>query len=281
MALKATIFKAQLQLADMDRRNYADHAVTLARHPSETDERMMVRLLAFALHVPVDTTHGTLEFAKGLWDPDEPELWHKDLTGQIVHWIDVGQPDDRRLMKASGRAERVTVLSYSHSAPIWWSGIATKITRADNIAVWQIPRERVAGPGRTGRALDATAGHGPGRHALGLERRPLGRDHAAAPERLTAVKAATLRATAASMVENRGSESNRPCRTRSDTLPTAPASMPRDGLACADYRLPTASQTESAANTRSRRHALAQSKASPLFARRYMDEHPETAALRA
>ena len=139
MALKATIFKAQLQLADMDRRHYADHAVTLARHPSETDERMMVRLLAFALHVPLDTTNGTLEFAKGLWDPDEPELWHKDLTGQIVQWIDVGQPDDRRLMRASGRAERVTVLSYSQSAPIWWSGIATKITRADNIAVWQIP----------------------------------------------------------------------------------------------------------------------------------------------
>ena len=139
MAIKATIFKAQLQLADMDRRNYVDHAVTLARHPSETDERMMVRLLGFALHVPVDTTHGMLEFAKGLWDPDEPELWHKDLTGQIVQWIDVGQPDDRRLMKASGRAERVTVLSYSQSAPIWWSGIATKITRADNIAVWQIP----------------------------------------------------------------------------------------------------------------------------------------------
>ena len=138
MALKATIFKAQFQLADMDRRNYADHAVTLARHPSETDERMMVRLLAFALHVPVDTAHGTLEFAKGLWDPDEPELWHKDLTGQIVQWIDVGQPDERRLMKASGRAERVTVLGYSASVPIWWSGIATKLTRAANIAVWQI-----------------------------------------------------------------------------------------------------------------------------------------------
>ena len=138
MALKATIFKAQLQLADMDRKVYADHAVTLARHPSETDERMMVRLLTFALNVPVDTTGGALEFAKGLWDSDEPELWHKDLTGQIVHWIDVGQPDERRLMKASGRAERVTVLGYSASVPIWWSGIATKITRADNIAVWQI-----------------------------------------------------------------------------------------------------------------------------------------------
>ena len=142
MALKATIFKAQLQLADMDRKVYADHAVTLARHPSETDERMMVRLLAFALHVPVDTMGGALEFAKGLWDPDEPELWHKDLTGQIVHWIEVGQPDDRRLMKASGRAERVTVVAYSASAALWWSGIATRITRAANIAVWQIPAEQ-------------------------------------------------------------------------------------------------------------------------------------------
>jgi len=142
MALKATIFKAQLQLADMDRKVYADHAVTLARHPSETDERMMVRLLVFALNVPVDEHGGALEFAKGLWDPDEPELWHRDLTGRIVHWIEVGQPDERRLMKASGRAERVTVVAYSASAPIWWNGIATRITRAANIAVWQIPAEQ-------------------------------------------------------------------------------------------------------------------------------------------
>lgn len=139
MALKATIFKAQLQLADMDRNVYADHAVTLARHPSETDERMLVRLLAFALNVPVDNHQGALEFAKGLWDPDEPELWLKDLTGRIVHWIEVGQPDERRLMKASGRADRVSVYSFSNSTPIWWAGLATKITRARNIAVWQIP----------------------------------------------------------------------------------------------------------------------------------------------
>ena len=110
MALKATIFKATLQLADMDRGLYVDHAVTLARHPSETDERMMVRLLAYALHAPADTRDGALEFAKGLWDSDEPELWQKDLTGQIVHWIDIGQPDERRLLRASGRAARVTVL---------------------------------------------------------------------------------------------------------------------------------------------------------------------------
>lgn len=138
MAIKAIIYKANLQIADMDRNLYVDHAVTIARHPSETDERMMIRLLALALNLPNDPNHGTLEFAKDLWETDEPALWHKDLTGQIKHWVEIGQPDDKRLMKASGRADRVTVLSYSASTPIWWSAIATKITRAANIAVWQI-----------------------------------------------------------------------------------------------------------------------------------------------
>ena len=138
MAIKATIYKASLQIADMDRSVYVDHAVTIARHPSETDERLMIRLLALALQLPADTLNGTLEFAKDLWDNDEPALLHKDLTGQIVHWVEVGQPDDKRLLKASGRAARVSVFSFSHSTPIGWAGIATKITRASNIAVWQI-----------------------------------------------------------------------------------------------------------------------------------------------
>lgn len=138
MALKATIYKAALAIADMDRALYADHAVTLARHPSETDERMMVRLLAFALQVPGSSDTGTLEFAKDLWDVDEPALWHKDLTGRIVHWVDVGQPDDRRLVKASPRCERLTVYSFASSTPVWWSGIAGKLTRLRNVEVWQI-----------------------------------------------------------------------------------------------------------------------------------------------
>jgi len=138
MALKATIYKANLQIADMDRQVYVDHAVTIARHPSETDERMMIRLLALALNLPADPDHGTLELAKDLWDVDEPALWQKDLTGQIVQWIDVGQPDDKRLIRASGRAEQVSVYSFAASTPIWWGGIATKLTRASNIAVWQI-----------------------------------------------------------------------------------------------------------------------------------------------
>ena len=142
MALKATIFKATLQIADMDRGLYADHGLTIARHPSETDERMMVRVLAFALWVPADDHDGMLEFAKGLSDTDEPDLWQRDLTGRIVHWVETGQPDDKRLMRAAGRCDRVSVLGYSASTPIWWSGVATKITRASNIEVWQLPAEQ-------------------------------------------------------------------------------------------------------------------------------------------
>jgi uncharacterized protein YaeQ len=144
MALKATIHKAALQIADMDRGLYLDHAVTIARHPSETDERMMIRLLALALHLPADDQQGGLELAKSLWDTDEPDLWHKDLTGQILHWIDIGQPDDKRIMKACGRAERVTVIAYASGAATWWSQLAGKLLRARNLTVWRIPAEQSA-----------------------------------------------------------------------------------------------------------------------------------------
>jgi uncharacterized protein YaeQ len=138
MALKATIYKAQLQLADMDRGIYGEHFLTIARHPSETDERMMIRVLAYALNAPASNDQGALELAKSLWDSDEPDLWQKDLTGQVVHWIDVGQPDERRILRCSPRAERVTVLSFASSTPVWWTNIASKISRARNVAVWQI-----------------------------------------------------------------------------------------------------------------------------------------------
>jgi hypothetical protein len=105
MALKSTIYKAQLQIADMDRGLYADHALTLARHPSENDERLMMRVLAFALNVPADDHRGRLEFARGLSDTDEPDLWQHDLSGQLFHWIEVGQPDERRMLKAAGPLE--------------------------------------------------------------------------------------------------------------------------------------------------------------------------------
>ncbi|MEW6373887.1 MAG: YaeQ family protein [Pseudomonadota bacterium] len=139
MALKATIYKAELQIADMDRNYYAEHGLTIARHPSETDERVMIRVLAFALHAS-----DSLAFTKGLFDTDEPDLWQKDLTGAIDTWIEVGQPDEKRLMKACGRAEHVVVYSYSATSHIWWKGIANKVERARNLSVINIPFEASA-----------------------------------------------------------------------------------------------------------------------------------------
>lgn len=137
MALKATIFKAQLAVADMDRGHYADYALTLARHPSETDERMMLRLVAFSLHA-----HELLAFGKGLSDPDEPDLWRRDLTGLIEEWIELGQPDERNLIKACGRARQVTVYNYGHASLQWWAGAEAKLERAKNL---QVRRLQVAG----------------------------------------------------------------------------------------------------------------------------------------
>src|SRR6478735_9990030 len=136
MALKSTIYKADLQIADMDRHYYQDHTLTLARHPSETEERLMVRLLAFVRHA-----HASLVFAKGLSDVDEPDLWQKDLTGAIELWIDVGQPDDKRLMKACGRSEKVVVYSYSATSHIWYKQIANKLERAKQLSVINIPSD--------------------------------------------------------------------------------------------------------------------------------------------
>jgi len=133
MALKATICKAELNIADMDRGYYADHALTLAQHPSENDERLMLRLLAFVLHA-----HEYLAFTKGLSDPDEPDLWQKDLTGAIDVWIDLGQPDEKRVLKACGRSRQVVVVTYGNAAPIWWEGIAPKLERARNLSVQRL-----------------------------------------------------------------------------------------------------------------------------------------------
>lgn len=134
MALKATIYKASLQVADMDRHHYGDYGLTIARHPSETDERMMVRLLAFALHADE-----ALAFGRGISTDDEPDLWHKDLTGAIKFWIEVGQPDERRLLKACGRADQVIVYSYSHASSVWWSQLKSKVDRAPNLRVLNLP----------------------------------------------------------------------------------------------------------------------------------------------
>jgi uncharacterized protein YaeQ len=112
----------------MDRNYYGAHSLTLARHPSETDERMMMRVLAFALNA-----HEHLAFGKGLSDADEPDLWRKDLTGQIVHWIEVGQSDEKRLIRAGGKADRVTVYGYGKGSETWWQANSDRLQRAKNL----------------------------------------------------------------------------------------------------------------------------------------------------
>jgi len=137
MALKATIFKIEMQIADMDRHYYHDHALTVARHPSETDERMMVRLLAFALHA-----HEALAFGNGLSADDEPDLWQKDLTGSIELWIDVGLPDEKLIRKACGRARQVFLYTYGgRVADMWWAQNSGKLERLKNLTVLNLPME--------------------------------------------------------------------------------------------------------------------------------------------
>jgi len=138
MALKSTIFKVDLQLSDLGRHYYQAHTLTIARHPSETDERMMVRLVAFALHA-----HEALEFGKGLSSDGEPDLWRKDLTGAIEQWIEVGLPDEKRLRKASGRAREVIVYPYGgRTAEIWWEQNQSALRKLDKLSVIELYAEQ-------------------------------------------------------------------------------------------------------------------------------------------
>ena len=137
MALKATIFRAELSIANIDRGYYADHSLTIARHPSETDERMMVRLLAFALYAGPG-----LEFGRGLSSEHEPDLWQRDLTGAIDRWIEVGLPDEREVRKACGRAHEIDVLAYGGRAvELWWEDSRKTLERQERLAVSEVPPE--------------------------------------------------------------------------------------------------------------------------------------------
>lgn len=135
MALKSTIYKAELQIADMDRHYYAQHSLTLAKHPSETEERLMVRLIAFALFA-----HESLSFGKGLNEDDEPDLWQKDLTGAIELWINVGLPDEREIRKACGRAQKVVVVLYGgRVADMWWTQNSKALLKLNHLTVINLP----------------------------------------------------------------------------------------------------------------------------------------------
>jgi uncharacterized protein YaeQ len=149
MAQKATVYKVDLDISDMDRSYYQSHHLTLALHPSETESRMMLRVLAFALNA-----QEALQFTRGLSADDEPDIWLKDLTGAIDLWIEVGLPDERRLRKACGRAKQVLVYAYGDRAvSVWWSKSAREFARLDNLRVFSIDDASLA-------ALTALAGRG-------------------------------------------------------------------------------------------------------------------------
>lgn len=137
MARTATVFKAELRIANMDSHYYDSHHLVVAQHPSETDERMMVRLLAFALNASEQ-----LQFCKGLSTDDEPELWQKSLSDEIELWIDLGQPDEKRIRKACGRAKQVVIYCYGgRSTDIWWPQISTHLQRFNNLRIVNLPKE--------------------------------------------------------------------------------------------------------------------------------------------
>lgn len=139
MAINSTIFKAELQVTDTDRDYYEQHKLTLARHPSETDERMMVRMLVFAINAGP-----ALEFAGGISTEDTPALWVKNLLGEIQHWIEIGHPDEKRIRKACARSREVTIYTYGQgrSKP-WWQSIKNDLTRFDNLSVIFLPDDQI------------------------------------------------------------------------------------------------------------------------------------------
>lgn len=130
MALKSTIYKADLDVVDLDRNYYATHSLTLACHPSEPEARMMLGLVAFALNA-----HERLAFSRGLGETEEPDLWQRDLTGDLELWIELGHPDEKRLAKACGLSRKVRVYTYSASPELWWKPIEPKLARYANLTV--------------------------------------------------------------------------------------------------------------------------------------------------
>ncbi|TRW77546.1 YaeQ family protein [Mycolicibacterium sp. 018/SC-01/001] len=144
MALSATVFKVELGVSDVDHGYYADHVLTVARHPSETDERMVVRLLAFGLRAHrLGDIDGELTFGPGLSTPGVPDLALTDYTGRMLEWISVGQPDERALSKASGHAERVFLFPFAAGVATWWRTVGPKVAGLSNLAVLQVPHQPV------------------------------------------------------------------------------------------------------------------------------------------
>ena len=137
MALKATIFKADISISDMDRNYYNDHNLTIARHPSENDERMMLRIIAFIVNA-----HERLQFTKGLSDDDEPDLWQKNFSDEIELWIELGQPSEQRIKKGCNQSQQMMIYSYANASfEPWWEKEKTRLQSRKNLSVFTLPEQ--------------------------------------------------------------------------------------------------------------------------------------------
>jgi len=136
MALKATINKATIHLSDMDRNYYDTLQLTIAQHPSETDQRLMIRLIAYILNA-----HENLEFGKGVSDEDEAALWQINYSEVIELWIELGQLDEKRIKKACNRSQKVKLYCYGSSVDTWWSQSASKMRQFSKLSIEQFSEE--------------------------------------------------------------------------------------------------------------------------------------------
>lgn len=143
MAIKATIYKASVQVSDMDRNHYQGYELTLALHPSETEERMMARLAVFALLADEKDGAEQLSFTKGISTDEEPDLWQKNFSDEVLLWVELGQPDEKRLRKACGRAQQVVIVNYNDKSDIWWEQNKSKLSRFSNLRVLQFAESEI------------------------------------------------------------------------------------------------------------------------------------------
>ena len=149
MAQKATIYKVELSVSDMDRDYYETHNLTVAKHPSETDERLMVRILAFALNA-----HERLEFTRGISTDDEPDIWRKSLSGELEVWVALGLPGEKIIRQSCGKANQVIVYSYGGStAEMWWEKVKHSTTRFDNLQIINFSKTDTGDLGNQARRL--------------------------------------------------------------------------------------------------------------------------------
>ncbi len=137
MALKPTIFKFKISLSDLNRNYYDTLNLTVAQHPSETAERMMVRVLAFCLNAQEH-----LEFTQGLSAIDQPDVWMHSFDGQLALWIDVGEPAVDRIKKATRIAKTVKVYSFNSKSNVWWNQGEDQFNK-HAVAVYQFDWENI------------------------------------------------------------------------------------------------------------------------------------------